>query len=162
MRYSDVQVVFKEIPNEISLAIQVTDCLYNSIDCHPANSSTLDAGEELSFYKLNRLIQQSIGHITCVLFLGGESEHDSLVARLKLIHSYGLKTALYSNLELNQISEELLNHLDYLKYGRYNKDLGALNSPLTNQRLINIKSKEILNHYLLTNEKEAKAKKESD
>lgn len=56
-----------------------------------------------------------------------------------------LKTCLYTGLETVEAVGSILNfkYLDFLKTGKYNKELGGLNSPLTNQRFYDIIHKDI-------------------
>jgi hypothetical protein len=73
--------------------------------------------------------------ITCVAFMGGPFEE--VQAWSLWIHMMfpELKTAWYTGSSALPINE---NTLDYIKIGRYNKDLGPLTNPNTNQRLYKI------------------------
>jgi hypothetical protein len=84
-----------------------------------------------------------------VLFLGGEWEADELIRQLEQIKSFGLKTALYTRLDLAQVSPEIVKRLDYIKYGPYDAVLGPLSSPNTNQRIFNLKTNENLNRCFI-------------
>lgn len=75
--------------------------------------------------------------------MGGEWHPKELLNFLRLSREQGLKTALYTGLEV--IEEPLLSHLDYLKTGPYQRELGGLDSPHSNQKLINVKTGEVLN-----------------
>lgn len=78
--------------------------------------------------------------------MGGEWE-DDLVKKIKLCTDSGLKTALYTGLNLDEVESqniELLSVLDYIKVGRWIEELGGLNSTTTNQRLINLKTNEVV------------------
>ena len=61
---------------------------------------------------------------------------------------YGLKTCIYSGRDISEIDlfRDLVisGYLDYLKIGRYKKDLGGLNRSTTNQK---IRIKSFLNPY---------------
>jgi anaerobic ribonucleoside-triphosphate reductase activating protein len=149
MRYSSTQVVFQEIPNEISLAIHVTGCPLRCLGCHSSDSWSSKKGNELSVHWLLKIIEKYRKHITCVLYLGGEWHAKELVAHLTFIKSLNLKTALYTGLELSQVDSNIIEQLDYLKYGKYDAELGPLNSPRSNQKLINLKTNENLNHYFV-------------
>jgi anaerobic ribonucleoside-triphosphate reductase activating protein len=149
MRYSSIQIVFQEIPNEISLAIHVTGCRLRCLGCHSSDSWSSKKGTELNIDWLLKNIEKYRQHITCVLYLGGEWHTKELVAHLTFIKSLNLKTALYTGLELSQVDSTIIDQLDYLKYGKYDADLGPLNSPRSNQKLINLKTNENLNHYFV-------------
>lgn len=82
--------------------------------------------------------------ITCVLFLGGEWQPHALLPLLILVRNAGLYRCLYTGLE--HISPSLQEHLTYLKTGPWRPELGGLASPKTNQRFIDLRTNEILNH----------------
>lgn len=81
-------------------------------------------------------IQKYSEAISCVLFLGGDWETSELIKFLKLSQRQGFKTALYSGEE--SVPTELLDHLNYLKLGRYIRSLGGLDSKSSNQKLYKI------------------------
>lgn len=81
--------------------------------------------------------------------MGGEWEPDQLINLLKIIRNQKIKTALYTGLDFDQVPDEIIKNLDYLKYGPYIKKLGGLKSEITNQRLINLKTFEVLNKYFM-------------
>ena len=56
-----------------------------------------------------------------------------LIELLVIAKSFDLKTAMYTGLE--HLESELLAMLDYYKLGKYDKNLGGLSSPITNQKL---------------------------
>lgn len=81
--------------------------------------------------------------------MGGEWHQTELRGLLDLVKSVNLKTALYTGLE--QLPDLLTEKLDYVKLGPYMRELGGLDSPTTNQRLIDLTSGDCLNHYFLNN-----------
>lgn len=149
MRYSGSQVVFQEIPNEISLVFQVTGCPLRCPGCHSSDIWASNIGKELSISSLNMAIEKYKNYISCILYLGGEWNLEELLLQLEYIKSLHLKTALYTGLELHQVDERLFKNLDYLKYGAYKAELGPLTSPNSNQKLVNLKTNEILNHFFI-------------
>lgn len=60
-----------------------------------------------------------------------------------------IKTALYTGLEFDDVSVDIRNNLDYLKFGPWIKELGGLQSKTTNQKLLNLNNGECLNHYFI-------------
>lgn len=134
LKYTDTQVTFREIPEEITLCINISGCPIKCKDCH-SKELWEDIGEELTIEKLRSLIQENKG-ITCVCFMGGDSDCKSL---LELVQSVtDVKTAFYSGRDkLTEILnyKELLKWLNYFKLGSYKKELGGLDNPNTNQRL---------------------------
>ena len=149
MRYSSSQIVFQEIPTEISLAYQITGCPLKCAGCHSSDLWSSFSGQELTLESLDKDLEKYIEYISCVLFLGGEWDESGLEQLLNRIKSYDLKTALYTGLEMQQVGQPILNLLDYLKYGPYLAKFGPLTSPTTNQKLINLKTNENLNYYFL-------------
>lgn len=149
MKYLSRQIVFREIPNEVSLSYLITGCPVRCPGCHSSDSWSSNAGHDLTleFFKLD-LIKHS-SWITCVLFMGGEWQSELLVEKLKLAKQSGLKTALYTGQD--EVSPYLLEHLDYIKTGPYIDQLGGLDSAKTNQRLIDLRSGRVLNSFFTKN-----------
>jgi anaerobic ribonucleoside-triphosphate reductase activating protein len=137
LKYSNYEIVFQEIPNELTLAINVTGCPHKCPDCH---SKFL--WEYTGNYIKNdivKIIEKYKSFITCVCFMGGDQNQEELIELCKLIKSYKLKTALYSGLDdIENISSNLKKELDFIKIGSYNKDMGGLNDPKTNQKMFEI------------------------
>ena len=68
--------------------------------------------------------------------MGGEHDIDGLIELFKYAHERNLKTAWYSGLDVvNRGDVRIYKHLDYIKLGHYDMELGGLKSPTTNQRL---------------------------
>ena len=129
MKYVETMVVFSEIPDEITLAINISNCKYHCPGCHSPHLWQ-DIGTELTPEELISLINCNSG-ISCVCFMGGEHVND--LARI--VKKLGLKAAWYTGASV--IPEDLSN-LDYIKIGPYVEKFGPLTSPTTNQRLYKI------------------------
>lgn len=143
MNYLTKQIVFREIPDEISLSYLITGCPLRCAGCHSADSWNPGVGRSLTAEHFLSDLKFYQGWITCVLFLGGEWYPDALKDRLQMAQALGLKTALYTG--LNQVDNAILAHLNFLKTGSYQKDRGGLGQPNSNQKLINVLTGEILN-----------------
>lgn len=134
----DTSITFSEVPNEISLCINISNCLCHCEGCHSAYLRS-NIGEELTTEKLDELILVNDG-ITCVCFMGEGNDPEilqSLITFLKK-HWKHLKIALYSGRE--DIPEDFYwNNLDYLKIGPYKAKFGPLNKITTNQRFYSFK-----------------------
>ena len=133
LRYIGHDIVFQEVPDEVSLAIWISGC---TIRCEACNQRNLweDKGEPLTIENITNLLFFENG-VTCLLLLGGERDLDALTEIFMHFHSK-IKTAWYAGLDM--IPKEKLGILDYLdvvKLGHYDLDLGGLDSPTTNQRL---------------------------
>lgn len=125
VKYLNSKVTFSEVPDEISLCINITGCKYRCKGCH---SPWLweDTGEELTKEVLNKLIFENPG-ITCVCFMGGEPEDINELAK-----DCPVKVAYYTGAE--SISDKLeLENFSYIKVGPYIKEFGGLSSRYTNQ-----------------------------
>lgn len=143
LRYANTQVVFTEVPNEISLAINITGCTIHCKGCH-SQWLWSNKGKELTKDELHNLIEKNKG-ITTVLFMGGDNFIRQLAELANNIKYYypNLKIAWYSgrrdlDYSRNSRIKELTTYLDYIKVGPYVKQLGGLDNPSTNQRFYKI------------------------
>lgn len=146
MRYAIARTVFQEVPDEVSVAFLVTGCPMGCRGCHSSDAWNGARGRELDEAAIDGWIERSRGLLSCVLFLGGEWDPAGLKRMLDHARSRGLKTCLYTGLELEQIDPELAARLDFLKVGPWVADLGGLGSPRTNQKFIEMKTGRVLNH----------------
>lgn len=127
-------VVFEEIPDEVTLAINITNCPCKCKGCH---SKFLwdNVGIDLTFDELDRLIEKDKG-ITCVCFMGGDREPkyiDDLANHIRNSHK-DIKVGWYSGNDSISNDIDKLN-FDYIKVGHYDEEKGALNKETTNQRM---------------------------
>lgn len=134
MKFIDVAVGFAEIPDEITLCINISGCSNHCKGCH---SPWLwkDEGEELTEKVLKQLIDRSAG-ISCVCFMGGD-QNVAEINRLSIIvktYRSDLKVAWYSGKEYLDPNLEVKN-FNYIKVGPYIQEKGPLNSKTTNQKL---------------------------
>nr|DAH69549.1 MAG TPA: anaerobic ribonucleoside-triphosphate reductase activating protein [Bacteriophage sp.]DAR01803.1 MAG TPA: anaerobic ribonucleoside-triphosphate reductase activating protein [Crassvirales sp.] len=137
MKYVDTKIVMQEIPDEVTLAINISNCPCHCKGCHSSYLAE-DIGTDLTFEELLQLCSKNTG-ITCVSFMGGDSE-PSYINKLAEVLKEGelpIRTAWYSGRDT--ISNEInLENFDYIKVGRYDEFLGPLNSRTTNQRLYKV------------------------
>jgi len=131
-------IVFQEIPDEISLAINISNCPFRCPGCHSPYLQE-DIGEELTTGLLQSWIEKYAGEITCVLFMGGDKTVSRICELSKFVkQNYpGLKTAWYSGRETTDCFQA--ENFDFVKFGPYKEKLGGLKSKTTNQRLYKIK-----------------------
>lgn len=136
LKYLNTDIVFQEIPDETTLAVNLTGCPCHCPGCH---SPWLwqDIGQELTLGELCRLVDHYKESITCLCFMGGDAaprEVQELAIQLKQLYAH-LKVAWYSGRQHlpSYIDKQIF---DYLKLGPYNAHLGPLNSPTTNQRML--------------------------
>lgn len=136
LKYLYNQVVFSEIPQQITLGISISGCQIHCKGCH-SRELWEDKGTPLTIEELDKLLNANKG-VTCLLLLGGEADIDSLTELFQ--HAYGkIKTAWYCGLDLIPKDKiGILQYLDFCKLGHYDAELGGLASPTTNQRLYHI------------------------
>lgn len=130
----DTSIVFEEIPGEVTLAINISNCPHHCPGCHSPYLRE-DVGEELNGETLVNLIVSN-RWITCVLFMGEGKDEERLFYLIELIRRLwgrSLKIGLYTGSE--HVSEFLWENLDYIKLGPYIEEFGPLNSKNTNQHL---------------------------
>ena len=136
LKYLNTQVTFSEVPDEITLCINITGCKIGCKNCHSSYLAE-DIGEELNILSLKELISNNKG-ITCVSFMGGDSSPSKIDALAQWVKiNYPIKTAWYSGRQ--ELSKEInLDNFNFIKLGPYIEDLGPLNSKTTNQRFYKI------------------------
>lgn len=140
LKYTSTQIVFREIPDEISLAINISGCPCACKGCHSSYLAQ-DIGTELSINELDKLICETLKcDITCVLFMGGDADPryiNQLAISERIRSTRRLKIAWYSGRQ--ELSDAIdLGCFDYIKLGPYMEEKGPLNNPNTNQRLYEI------------------------
>ena len=135
-----VSVVFNEIPDEVTLAIEITNCPGHCEGCHSPWLRE-DIGEELTPETLRRLIDENRG-VTCVCFMGEGKDPRALkylALSVRLRSDYPYRTALYSG--RNEVEKEYDTYFDYIKVGPFIPAKGPLNKETTNQRLYKIEER---------------------
>ena len=136
LKYLYIQEVFREIPNEMSLAIALSGCQLKCPGCH-SRELWEDKGEILDVETLCGLLKQHHG-ITCLCLFGGEHDIDALTELFMYAHKR-VKTAWYCGLDMVPKDKRgIIQYLDYIKLGHFDIELGGLDSPTTNQRLYHL------------------------
>jgi anaerobic ribonucleoside-triphosphate reductase activating protein len=138
LKYLYAKEIFKEVPDEITLGISISGCKIRCKGCH-SPELWKDEGTPLDTKELMKLLEKHKG-ITCVCFFGGEHDLNALGELIAYVHYRAyLRTAWYSGLDgIPEECMDMMDYLDYIKIGRYIKELGGLDSPTTNQRLYKI------------------------
>jgi anaerobic ribonucleoside-triphosphate reductase activating protein len=135
LKYVDTLVSFQEIPDEISLCINISNCPNNCPGCHSAYLKD-DIGTPLTYTELMRILKDIRG-ITCVCFMGGDKEPWEIQRLAQFVKEKGLKVAWYSGKQ--ELHEDIrLANFDYVKLGPYVEELGPLTSHTTNQVMYKI------------------------
>ena len=142
LKYLNTQVTFAEVPDEITLCINITGCKNGCKNCHSSYLAQ-DIGEPLDLQHLTDLIDSNKG-ISCVCIMGGDanpSEVDDIAQDIKEYYPE-LKVGWYSGRqELDKDIE--LSNFDYIKLGPYKEEFGPLNSKATNQRFYKVNGKKL-------------------
>ena len=141
LKYVDTKVTFSEVPDEISLCINISNCPCHCKNCHSSYLAQ-DIGTELTFNEVRKLIKKNSG-ISCIAFMGGDSEPKIIDTLASFVtNHYQLKVAWYSGRQ--ELSKEIdLQNFDVIKLGPYIEELGPLTSKTTNQRMYKV----VYNHY---------------
>lgn len=139
LKFTDIQVTFAEVPDEITLCINVSNCPCHCKGCHSAYLAE-DIGEVLDEVSLCHLLESNKG-ITCIAFMGGDSDPKQVnrlaVEARMLTQSSPIKIAWYSGRQ--ELSKDIdLMNFDYIKLGPYDEDKGPLNKRTTNQRFYEV------------------------
>ena len=143
LKYVDTLVGFAEIPDEITLCINISNCPCHCTNCHSSYLAE-DIGEPLDLQHLTNLIDSNRG-ITCVCIMGGDanpSEVDDIAQDIKEYYPE-LKVAWYSGRQ--ELSKDIdLCNFDAIKLGPYKEEFGPLNSRTTNQRFYKVSDGELV------------------
>lgn len=126
-------IVLEEIPDKVTLAVEISNCQGNCIGCHSPFLKS-DIGSELTVDIIEQLISDNFG-VNCFLLLGEGKDRQALLDISRHVHTAhpGMETALYSGRV--DVEDDLKHEFDYIKVGPYVEQLGPLNSRTTNQRL---------------------------
>lgn len=147
LRFSGHDIVFQEVPGEVSLAINVTGCPRRCPGCHSEYLQKYFG--DLLLESIGDLLDKYEGMITCVCFFGGDQNLNEIKAALKTVKLRSMKTCLYTGADdINDLSD-LLSNLDFLKTGAYMSGLGGLSAPSTNQRFYAIDGGELVDKTYL-------------
>ena len=135
LKYVNTSVVFLEIPDETTLSINISNCPNRCPGCHSPYLWE-DIGEELDSAAIDALVAEVRDSITCVCFMGGDSDLVRLQQLADYVHSKypGYKVGWYSG-RIRLPKDFDWQKFDYIKIGPYLAHLGPLNSPTTNQRM---------------------------
>ena len=152
LKVASFDIVFQEIPGEVTLALNLSNCPCYCPGCHSPHLAE-DIGEELNEELFSGLLARYGAMITCVAFMGGDAAPDDVARWAEWVKDRSLKTAWYSGRQQlpechtakRSYSDNGLSVLavlqrsglpfDYVKLGPYIDELGGLKSEKTNQRL---------------------------
>lgn len=131
LKYVETLVTFTEVPDEISLCLNISNCPCRCYHCFEPWLAQ-DIGELLTLEEMLNLIDRHQG-ISCVCFMGGDGDHEelyNLCNKLKRLYPQ-LKLAMYSGRD--EMDPLLASVLDYYKIGPFVQEKGPLSFKTTNQ-----------------------------
>lgn len=132
LKFHNYDIVFQEIPDEVTLAVNLTNCPHRCPGCHSPHLH-LDIGHVLDEAALDKLLEKYGRQVTCVCFMGGDRTPKEVEAMARhLRQRTKLKVAWYSG---NDTLPRNAKIFDYVKVGGFKAELGGLRSRTTNQRL---------------------------
>ena len=135
LKYVNTGIVFQEIPDEVTLAINISNCPCRCPGCH-SHYLWEDIGLPLNTEAIDTFVQEYGSDITCIAFMGGDAEPKGINLLAQYIHEEHpeFKVAWYSGrLRIPHGIDK--TDFNYIKIGPYIKHLGPLKEPTTNQRL---------------------------
>ena len=139
LKFHSTYIGFREVPDEICLCINISGCKNNCKGCHSTFLQEV-TGTSLNRKSLSKLIQDNNG-ITCVAFMGGDHNINRIIDLAHFIKCEfeSLKVAWYSGRDKIPEGVRICRFLfDYIKIGRYDENLGPLDSPTTNQKMFTV------------------------
>lgn len=139
MKYVNYEIVFREIPDEVTLAINISNCPHRCVGCHSPYLQQ-DVGEYLTESSLSELLCKYEKSITCVCFMGGDAAPDEVYALASYIQKKWngtIKTAWYSGCNTLK-NTNFATSFNFIKLGAYVESLGGLSQKTTNQRLYSV------------------------
>lgn len=138
VKYTDTAVTFEEVPDEISVCINISNCPNNCEGCHSSYLKE-DIGDPLNEDAIDKIIDTTHG-ITCICFMGGDREPEEINRLANYVRNKSnLKICWYSGKQ--DLSDKIdLKNFDYIKLGPYIPEKGPLNTKTTNQKLFAIQN----------------------
>ncbi len=138
LKYVNTGIVFQEIPDEVTLAINISNCPCRCPGCH-SQYLWEDVGMPLDAAALDDFATRYGRDITCLAFMGGDADPKgvNLLAQYLREEHPQFHVAWYSG-RIRIPATVSVTDFDYIKIGPYIRHLGPLKQPTTNQRLYRV------------------------
>lgn len=137
VKYLETIIGLREVPDEIALCINITQCRNNCEGCHSPQLRE-NIGKELTITELLRLVDENPG-ISCVCFMGEGNDPAGIIILNDLLKKErDIKTCWYIGRDLD-IEDYRDAFFDYIKLGPYIASKGGLDHKTTNQQMWEIK-----------------------
>jgi anaerobic ribonucleoside-triphosphate reductase activating protein len=145
LRFVSYDIVFQEIPGEVTLALNLSNCPYRCKGCHSPWLRE-NAGDVLDENSISALIEKYGNSITCICFMGGDitpKDINYYANFIKTKTAVPIKVGWYSG--RNSLPLECsLQNFDYIKLGPYIERFGGLDSETTNQQFFRVDNGEMV------------------
>lgn len=134
IKYVSIDIVFQEVPNETTLAINISNCPNHCMGCHSKHLWE-DIGKPLKD-DIDDLLKSYKGEFTCIAFMGGDNDIQELFDIIKYVkNNTDYKICWYTGKTYDEVIKlDNIFLLDFLKTGRYIEKYGGLKSKTTNQK----------------------------
>jgi anaerobic ribonucleoside-triphosphate reductase activating protein len=135
LKYVNTGIVFQEIPDEVTLAINISNCPCRCPGCH-SHYLWEDIGLPLNTDAIDSFVELYGTDITCFAFMGGDCDPAAINLLAQYVHEEHpqFKVAWYSG-RIRIPTGVKKTDFDYIKVGPFIRHLGPLKAPTTNQRL---------------------------
>lgn len=140
IKFVNYDIVFREIPNLVSLALNISNCQNNCKGCH-SKYLQQDIGTILTEKIIDELLEINKG-INCIIFMGEGNDREELLKIANYIKNKNIYVAIYSG--SNKVPLSYFKIFDYIKIGPYIKEKGPLDNINTNQKLYKIENRKVL------------------
>lgn len=137
LKYTNYEIIFQEVPNEVTLCFNISNCHIKCKDCH-SKFLWEDIGEPLIKNLIN-IIDKYKDYITCVCFMGGTNELDQLQSAVDIVKTFNMKACVYTGEDYSEKFDKIIEKLDFIKFGPYIEEFGGLDKNTTNQKFYTIK-----------------------
>ena len=141
LRFVSYDIVFQEIPGEVTLAVNISGCPNHCAGCHSPHLWD-NTGERLDDDAVAALLGKYGSSVTCFCFMGGDAEPGEVARLASLVRtqtSGRLKIGWYSG--KSALPDGFgLRDFDYIKLGPYITALGGLDCETTNQRFYKVQN----------------------
>lgn len=137
------ETVFREVPGEVTLALNLSMCPHHCDECHSPWLWS-NEGAELTIDLIDSiLLKNKHKAVTCLAFMGGDNDPEEVMRLNELVKEKhpNLKTCWYTGFSYGNFSLRYSRGyklFDYLKFGKYIKELGGLDNPNTNQAFFKV------------------------
>ena len=138
LKFAGYDIVFQEIPDEVTLAISISGCPNRCPGCHSPQLRE-DIGEPLTEETLTALLERYRGAITCVCLMGGDGDPQEVGRIARFLHrqqTTPVKVGWYSGRQ--QLPQGFSLKVSNTSNWDHTLKGCGLKAPTTNQRLYRI------------------------